>query len=264
MLFLHVQRKKATMKKKILFLLALPLALAMSCQKPAPTPKKTTKPPGGADTLRACFTIDSPSVCPYETVHFKSTCSKLAVSYLWEFNDGTPNSIDSCPSKSFNRVGNFPIKLTVFNADKTKQQSLQSGVFVGTRHIFQINLNLFAPTDASGAPWDADATGPDVYLKIGPKSDSLKYSSSVIKDIAIQDYPKILYFNSATIPITNEDWVISIFDQDASGTDQYMGSVHFTQAQIRRSTDATPATTLSLKWTQMGGLRDIDVKWTMK
>lgn len=78
---------------------------------------------GCTKTPEACFTINKGKLPKVnEEIQFDASCSKDAVSFLWEFGDGNNGSEISTKHK-YSIAGNYIVKLTVTNKSKSAIQS---------------------------------------------------------------------------------------------------------------------------------------------
>ena len=114
----------------------------------------------------ASFEVATVSPEIYIPVKFENL-SRNADNYKWDFGDGSEASTEIAPIHTYEESGKFIVSLTAFTKDD--QMSTETRVIeIGERYLtgmFIINLNM---KDGNGNPWDADGSGPDVLIQLGP------------------------------------------------------------------------------------------------
>ncbi|HLU86118.1 MAG TPA: PKD domain-containing protein [Taishania sp.] len=68
---------------------------------------------------KACFNISSGTILKDSVVVFDASCSKMASVYLWDFGDGSPDTITSDPviEHLFSDVGIYTVRLHAIRKD---------------------------------------------------------------------------------------------------------------------------------------------------
>ena len=112
---------------KKIYLLATGLFLIFSCSKDAGIIIDDNPDDGSA--LKACFELSATTINVGEVLTI-SNCSEGAISYLFEFSNGTSSELEN-PSISFEEGGSYEITLTVYNEEEeTKSQTKTVNVLV--------------------------------------------------------------------------------------------------------------------------------------
>ncbi len=86
---------------------------------------------------QAGFTSSSPDILGATTV-FTNTSTGGALSYLWDFGDGSPTSTVANPTHMFAAVGTYTVTLTVSN-------TLGSSVYAATVEIVPPAPQIYLP-----------------------------------------------------------------------------------------------------------------------
>ncbi len=145
-----------------------------------------------------------------------------ASSYSWDFGDGG-TSTDVNPEYTYEEAGNYTVVLTAFT-DDDQSDSLSLDISVGQRiltdiAVFAIN---FSQTNQDGTtePWDA-GSGPDVIIVFGPEGDdgSNSIASATLADVEETGFQGFSLTLNDDVPLTNENWVFSMFDDDSDEAD---------------------------------------------
>jgi PKD repeat protein len=195
----------------------------------------------------ACATLSSDSVTINEVITFKN-CSQKAYSYSWDFGDGSAASSAKEPTHKYTAKGTYNVKVKAFSLSGSLSKEATYTVFVGDRYIRGFQIKQMPFKKPNGDNWDADGSGPDVFLSFYPESDHSKIKGSTPRDNATQ----------ATLPInftgydemaTNETWTIVIADSD-DPTPEVMTTLAFNPA-------VDPVTIVSTGW-------EVDVLYTLK
>lgn len=167
-----------------------------------------------SEGVKASFSINSPGLCAAPvTVQFNNKSTGTAVSYVWDFGDGT-NSSETNPSHSYNTNGNYTVTLVAISTqgcrDTLKKQnllnigtnrsnfSMPDSVCSGKEFSF---TNTSSPLPAS-AKWNfGDGTFSDSLHPLKTFSATGKYTvklvndfgsckDSIFKQIIVVDKPK--------------------------------------------------------------------------
>lgn len=82
-----------------------------------------SKDPAPANQLTSCFNVQTGTLTAQQNIQFTS-CSHLAVTWLWEFGDGYGSTSEN-PTHSYNQGGTFTVKLTTSDGSKTQLSTKQ-------------------------------------------------------------------------------------------------------------------------------------------
>jgi PKD repeat protein len=155
----------------------------------------------------ASFEVSTAGPEIYNPVKFENL-SKNAVSYQWDFGDGSTGSTDIAPTHTYTESGEFIVSLIAFTEDD--QKSTETRVInIGKRYLtgmYLTNINLL---DANGNPWDNDGTGPDVLMQIGPSDFETEeeFEGFFFEDIEPTDYNTA--FGISTDNLLREDYLLN-------------------------------------------------------
>ncbi|MDZ4838389.1 MAG: hypothetical protein SGJ04_00125 [Bacteroidota bacterium] len=100
------------------------------------------------------------------------------------------------------------------------------------KYLDRIEIVSYPNAGPGGTNWDPDSTGPDMYLdiKIGTKDPQ---TTEVIYQRGQDDLPVIFSFTAANLPLTNEVWSVSLYDNDRpESPDQLMHTISFSGANL--------------------------------
>ena len=116
----------------------------------------------------ASFRVSSIAPEAFNEIIFENL-STNAISYEWDFGDGSEKSNEKAPVHTYDESADFIVTLKAFTTDN--QVSTETQVInVGQRYLtgmYFANINM---KDAQGNPWDDDGSGPDVLMQFGPSS----------------------------------------------------------------------------------------------
>src|SRR5882724_3895202 len=82
---------------------------------------KGSDPKPAANALTSCFTPSATSAAVNTTIAF-TTCSKNAITYNWNFGDGSVSTQQS-PTYAYAAAGNYVVKLTTGDGKTTVSTS---------------------------------------------------------------------------------------------------------------------------------------------
>lgn len=171
--------------------------------------------------------------------------SENAITYLWDFGDGT-TSTEQNPTHYYANGGNYiPVKLTCTNADGASS-SMTLGVWVGpipTKIAINKVTLLKFPATSGGNEWDIGGS-PDPYYEIGNFSTGATfYTSEYFSDITNASLPKTYAANTVTISNLEEYIGLSLYDSDLFGN-EYMGTALFQGIEFMSTTGNYPSEVL--------------------
>ncbi len=148
--------------------------------------------------------------------------STNASSYTWDFGDGG-TSTDINPEYTYEEPGDYIVTLTAITDDEQSEVATES-FEVGQRLLtaFGMLSISFDNLDANGVsegPWDADGSGPDIFMFFGPEDDpnfelTVNTFGSVIPNVS-QPFEAFGFTVNTDIQLTNEPWFIQVFDDDS-------------------------------------------------
>jgi PKD repeat protein len=171
--------------------------------------------------VNADFLVYDPLLTVGENVALKNLSDSISTYYLWDFGDGF-SSNNACPFHSYDKPGNYTIKLIVRDNYNTVSDTSFQKVRVGECLVYQIVLNniiehKWYPDDTMD--WDADSTGisalPDVFISIKEVAMSPSYESKTLNNLDPAYLPKT--FEIPEIPI--KLGVTGIYLKDRDGSD---------------------------------------------
>jgi PKD repeat protein len=143
--------------KKMLFAIAGLALIFNSCGK------KVDDTIGATPSLTptACFTTEKSVYKLADKVEFKASCSKNVGYYLWDFGDKTPvTAVNQTmnPVHLFVQNGNYNVKLTVWNSDKSEKKIMSMPIVVGDRFLDSITIDMMPASDSTGLAWAPTGT----------------------------------------------------------------------------------------------------------
>jgi len=191
-----------------IFMVILAGAFVYSCTEKDPFPL-----PG------ASFEVYTLSPEKHLPVRFENR-STNAISYLWDFGDGSATSTEIVPQHTYNKAGDFIVSLTAYSEDD--QMSTETRVVkIGQRYLtgmYIININM---KDGTGKPWDNDGTGPDVLMQFGPTDfvSEDEIEGFFVESLNIGEFETPIGINttdllSADYQLNNKEYFILLEDRD--------------------------------------------------
>jgi len=195
--------------KKLLFLIALPMAFMITSCKKQPA---------------ACFSSDKTSVEIGETVSFES-CATDAETIEWDFGDGTTAEGESA-AHSWDAPGTYLVQMKVLSKKDKKIDRFSATITVKgyTRYLTKAVLKDYAETKPDGSLWDQGGfipTGPepDVYLRFRlAGSTSWEFTTSVKSNITPADLPFTWNLTQQNIYLSNQSVEIEVRDDNSFGS----------------------------------------------
>ncbi|MCI4443718.1 MAG: PKD domain-containing protein [Lentimicrobium sp.] len=156
-----------------------------------------------------------------ENVALKNLSDSISTYYLWDFGDGF-SSNESCPFHSYEKPGNYTIKLIVRDNYITASDTSYQKVRVGECLVYQIvlnNVNEHKRYPDDTMDWDADSTGisalPDVFISIKESNMSPSYESKTLYNLDPAYLPKTFEIPDIAIKLG----VTGIYLKDRDGSD---------------------------------------------
>ena len=154
------------------------------------------------------FSMANYSGCAPLTVDFINNNSALAA-YYWDFGNGNENSLENPPSQLYAEAGVYEVHYMAYS-------SSESLYFLSSVQI----------SNASGWSGDFDdafgALNPDPYFKLYDGEGNEIYGSSVQVD---NSFP--VSWELDNIPLTDQNYTITAWDEDGVTSDDNLGSVSF-------------------------------------
>jgi len=183
-----------------------------------------------------------------ENVAIKNLSDSNSTNYFWYFGDGFSSNL-ACPLHSYEKPGNYTIKLIVrdnyFSVSDTSFQKVR----VGENLVYQILINAasqykWAPE--SNVKWDADSTGiqalPDVFISIKEVAMSPSYESKTLYNLDPAYLPKTFEIPDIAIKLG----VTGIYLKDRDGSDSetifsnnVSGTVSYVYDKVKHQGDYT-------------------------
>ncbi len=184
---------------RILSAAILPLFLVfVSCKEesqPAPIPV-------------AAFTQNRDFIERNESITFTNTSSN-ATRYEWDFGNGLTSTLAN-PTVTFPNPRYFRVKLKVYNADG-KSDTTSTLIRVGIYRILEkIKFHGLNFQDIYGNPWDADGSGPDIWMQVNPSQ-----TTSTFLNISPGSLPlEWVYGGTGGIPLDDRPNTYTLFETD--------------------------------------------------
>lgn len=129
------------------------------------------------NSLTACFSTGNPNDLYIRNTITFSSCSQNAVTYSWNFGDGTTSTLQN-PTHAFDTTGIFTVTLVVTDNNSntntyTQKITIGDGSNISQNpgiytHVYltRIQLLSFPMSDNAGNGWDGPLSYPDVYVDI--------------------------------------------------------------------------------------------------
>jgi PKD repeat protein len=212
------------MKQYLLYLGAATLVLT-ACSKDASEP-----------AFVAAFDASRTVVDSGERVLLTNT-TVGAVRYEWDLGDGQKATTDTT-SVYYYDLGNHTVKLTTYDA-KGRTATTTKTIRIGQRYLTRVDLTAMRFEDSQGLPWDADGSGPDMYLRLRfvINTVSSPVFSSTIADVQPGNLPLSWTLDQAQLPPLSYgafDWDSSLsftfHNANPGATDRSMFSYYFPKA----------------------------------
>ena len=142
-----------------------------------------------------------------------------AATYLWDFGDEA-TSTDANPEHIYEAPGDYTVVLTATTEDE-QFDTLARTITVGQRNFTGVgvaSLNFNRDNgDGTFSPWDV-GSGPDIIIVVGAEDDadgSQTIGSEIVPDIDQSTFIGLQLTLNEDLPLTDEDWVFSIFEDDS-------------------------------------------------
>lgn len=182
--------------------------LTQSCTK-----KEDPEP----DKVSACFSANKSKAYPNEAISF-SNCSTGAVSYQWDFGDGT-TSTETNPTKTYTTTGTYTVKLSSYTSTPaTGNSSITTTIQIGQRYLTKVRIENLPTTNTLGNPWDTGSAA-DLKFYFGKASNTTGYDY-ITTEQTDATLPCEWDFTSQNIVLTNENWKFKISDVDGSSEEE--------------------------------------------
>lgn len=215
------------MKKRLflsmLITMGILTAFLSSCKKDKDDDKETTP------KLYASFNVAGDYRPSPGTVVFTNT-STNAISYLWDFGDGT-TSEEANPQHVYTAAGDYEVVLTAKASDGTTDTYSATVTMLGACTKLEVKT-LFvykeAVTQGNGTEWDTDGTGADIYFKILDQNmnvvvDLGSYWIDVVFDDSVTTAVSFSATDFDVFPFTlnsiSSNYIIQVFDYDPESSD---------------------------------------------
>lgn len=143
--------------------------------------------------------------------------STNAASYMWDFDDGTKDSLNASPEHIFTAAGTYEVKLISTSQDgQTSEQMVP--VEIKSRYLTAFSIENISFANPDGNPWDDDDTGPDVIFIFNPQSatDLEEFIiTDTVQDVQPKMLPLIWEFNeNSFVELSDEMYDLFLIDAD--------------------------------------------------
>jgi PKD repeat protein len=150
-------------------------------------------------TLNACFNTGNANELYIRNAITFSNCSQNAVSYTWNFGDGTTSTLEN-PSHAFDTTGIFTVTLTATDNSShtdtyTQNVTIGDGSNINQNpgsytHVYITGIQLlsFPMADNVGQGWDGPLSYPDVYVQIASQGVGTSTYSNYVADANSGNY----------------------------------------------------------------------------
>ncbi|NJN27987.1 MAG: PKD domain-containing protein [Cyclobacteriaceae bacterium] len=153
--------------------------------------------------------------------------SSNASAYVWDYGDGTKDSLIAAPSHIYADAGDYDVTLTAYTDDGQKSSEIKSikvkrRVLVGFTVTNISFVNYISETEF--VPWDDDETGPDLVFVFGAQSDDLDnwLFTDTVQNLSPADFPLEWDFPQGQgMELNSETYELVLLDADPekSGSD---------------------------------------------
>lgn len=194
------------------------------------------------------FTFTGTNLPAPALVSFNST-SPEAITYFWEFGDGTVSS-EKNPKHTYTSGGNYNVKLTVNSAKSSNSITKSITVLKALSTVKITKIEVVAIPSTNGIlNWDSATDKPDIYVQLFDETgvSSLKSNTiwNFIPSIAI---PFTVTFTTplTTTNLTNTILKVQVWDDDSDSNstglnpDDKIGEVPFKIINYTTGTNKYP------------------------
>jgi hypothetical protein len=208
------------MKLRYAALLALSVAL-FSCHKDNNNNNTNTNNNNNNNSTaeaapKLCLTIPNGTVVDSGQTINISNCTQNAATYQWLI-DGKQTYSTPDLTLVFTTRGGHTAKLTAYNAAATKMKDTTINFTVGYRYLTGFTFKKYPLTSRAGQPWDADGSGPDIYLQYGPNRNIDSLQTAVHQNADGTTFTLDITPNIKITPVNYGGWVFRVFDDNGSG-----------------------------------------------
>ena len=172
----------------------------------------------------ASFNYGGSTVTP-AAITFQNA-SQNATNYLWDFGDGT-TSTEENPSKSYNEMGHYNVKLTASNNVTGKSAEMTKEIVITPGKVFlqKVYVDAYPPLNGNGAGWDL-SSGPDIFFTMIDASENEVANGSTFNDVTPSMLPIYWQFDPEAEFLSSSwsnTYSIHLWDYDSLG-DDFMGT----------------------------------------
>jgi PKD repeat protein len=143
--------------------------------------------------------------------------STNAESFIWDFGDGTRDSLNISPEHIYDDAGSYDVTLTAITQDGQESTEIKT-VDIKTRVLVAFSVVNINWVNEDGLPWDDDDTGPDLVFAFGPQSaPSLDdyIITDTVKNVMPADFPLDWDFAEGDgLELNSELYDLVLFDAD--------------------------------------------------
>ena len=194
------------------------------------------------------------------TVSFTNS-STNAVSYSWDFGDGTTSTLAN-PNKTYTAGGTYSVILTATNPAGSNQISKIVNVAAAPTkvRITKVTITNFPFVDGNGSAWDP-FSGPDVFFNFVNQSNTVLYAGTNLRKTDVTPAMLPLVYNLPTpheITDFQTPQYLDLWDYDSPDPDDFINYVGFIMSDYTVGSNPYPST-ISLN--QNGIIMTLNLTW---
>lgn len=163
-----------------------------------------------------------------------SNDSKNAISYVWDFGDGSNPSSETNPTHIYKKGGTYNVILYALNIEG-KENSISKNVIVKNAptklKINKLNILKLPFTDDKGNSWD-NSNGADVYFKIASTNlTTTVFQTTTINNLTLNMIPGSMgstYGFPHTLSLLDYKYSLVFYDEDTIDADDFIGGYYLT------------------------------------
>jgi len=193
-------------------------------------------------------------------VSFANTSSN-AISYSWDFGDGTTSTLAN-PNKTYTAGGTYSVILTATNPAGSNQISKIVNVAAAPTkvRITKVTITNFPLVDGNGSAWDT-FSGPDAFFNFVNQSNTVLYAGTNLRKMDVTPAMLPLVYNLPTpheITDLQTPQYLDLWDYDSPDPDDFINYVGFIMSDYTVGSNPYPST-ISLN--QNGIIMTLNLTW---
>lgn len=213
------------------FLISLLIIILIGCEKETPFVEKPNKEdPKVVETLtpESSFIFEPLEPFVNQTITFTSTGKNVTFN-KWQFDNDVVETTQSRIERKFSSKGLHNVTLTVYNANKSKSNSISKTINVKALPtkivIKQIRILAISWQDTNGRYWDDNANdGPDIFIKYSDGKNTYN-PDTYIKDVTKSMLPLNIDYGRTLTPLSST-YTFRMYDYD-TWVDDWMADFVF-------------------------------------